>query len=100
MDETETASFWLDSPEVVPGEVHPENIATEGFLFAAPGTAEKEGTFTNTQRLLQYRDKAVDPPMEARSDAWCMYHLGRRIKAKAKDDPRPRNAGINALTWD
>jgi len=100
MVETETASFWLDSPEVVRGELHPENIATEVFLFPAAGTAEKEGTFTNTQRLLQYRDKAVDPPGDARSDAWFMYHLGRRIKAKAKNDPRPRNAGINALTWD
>ena len=100
MVETETASFWLDSPEVVRGELNPENIATEVFLFPAAGTAEKEGTFTNTQRLLQYRDKAVDPPGDARSDAWFMYHLGGRIKAKAKNDPRPRNAGINALTWD
>jgi formate dehydrogenase major subunit len=100
MVETETASFWLDSPEVVRGELKPENIATEVFLFPAAGTAEKEGTFTNTQRLLQYRRKAVDPPGDARSDAWFMYHLGRRIKAKAKNDPRPRNAGINALTWD
>jgi formate dehydrogenase major subunit len=29
-----------------------------------------------------------------------MYHLGRRLKAKAAADPRPRNAGLNALTWD
>jgi len=100
MVETETASFWLDSPEVQRGELKPENIATEVFLFPAAGTAEKEGTFTNTQRLLQYRDKAVDPPGDARSETWFMYHLGRRIKEKAKNDPRPRNDGINALTWD
>ena len=30
-----------------------KTIATEVFLFPAAGTAEKEGTFTNTQRLLQ-----------------------------------------------
>src|SRR6266851_1619345 len=29
-----------------------------------------------------------------------MYHLGRRLKEKAKQDPRPRNAGLSALTWD
>src|SRR5438876_8408365 len=100
MVETETASFWLDSPEVERGELSPDTIATEGFLLPAAGTAEKEGTFTNTQRLLQYREKAVDPPGDARSDTWFMYHLGKRIKEKAANDPRPRNAGLNALTWN
>jgi len=100
MVETETASFWLDSPEVKNGELVPENITTEVFLFPAAGTAEKEGTFTNTQRLLQYRNKAVDPPGDARGEAWFMYHLGRRIKDRAKGDQRPRNAGLNAVTWD
>src|SRR6266487_59394 len=100
MVETETASFWLDSPEVQRGELKPEEIATEVFLFPAAGTAEKEGTFTNTQRLLQYRKKAVEPPGDARSETWFMYHLGRRLKGKAKKDTRPRNAGLNALTWN
>ena len=100
MVETETASFWCDSPEVERGELSPENIATEIFLFPAAGTAEKDGTFTNTQRLLQYRNMAVDPPGDARSETWFMYHLGRRLKEKAKRDPRPRNAGLNALTWN
>ena len=100
MVETETASFWLDSPEVQRGELRPEKIATEVFLFPAAGTAEKEGTFTNTQRLLQWREKAVDPPGDARSEAWFMVHLGQRIKDKASKDLRPRNRGINAITWD
>ncbi len=100
MVEIETASFWLDCPEVQRGELSPETIGTEVFLFPAAGTAEKEGTFTNTQRLLQYRNLAVEPPGDARSEAWFIYHLGRRLKAKAARDPRPRNAGLNALTWD
>jgi len=100
MVEVETASFWSDSPEVERGELSPENIATEIFLFPAAGTAEKDGTFTNTQRLLQYRNIAVEPPGDARSETWFMYHLGRRLKEKAKRDPRPRNAGLNALTWN
>jgi formate dehydrogenase major subunit len=100
MVEVETASFWLDAPEVARGEVRPESIGTEVFLFPAAGTAEKEGTFTNTQRLLQYREKAVDPPGDATSDTWFIYHLGRRLKEKARKDNRARNAGLNALTWD
>jgi formate dehydrogenase major subunit len=100
MVETETASFWYDSPEVHRGELSPETIGTEIFLFPAAGTAEKEGTFTNTQRLLQYREKAVDPPGDARSEAWFMVHLGRRLKEKIQGDFRPRNAGLRALTWN
>ena len=100
MVETETASFWLDSPEVERGELDPKAIGTEVFLFPAAGTAEKSGTFTNTQRLLQFREKAVDPPGDSRGEVWFMYHLVRRLKAKAKGDTRERNAGLNALTWD
>ena len=100
MVETETASFWLDSPEVTSGELPPEAIATEVFLFPAAGTAEKPGTFTNTQRLLQFREKAVEAPGDARSDAWFIFQLGRRLKRKAEQDRRPRNEGLNALTWD
>jgi formate dehydrogenase major subunit len=100
MVELETASFWYDSPEVERGELRPEEIATEVFLLPAAGHAEKDGTFTNTQRLLQWHQKAVDPPGDARSETWFMYHLGRRLKEKAKQDPRPRNAGLSALTWD
>jgi formate dehydrogenase major subunit len=100
MVETETASFWYASPEVERGELKAETIGTEVFLFPAAGSAEKEGTFTNTQRLLQYREKAVDPPGDARSEAWFIYRLGVRLKAKAAGDPRPRNDGLRALTWD
>jgi formate dehydrogenase major subunit len=100
MVETETASFWYASPEVERGELRPETIGTEVFLFPAAGTAEKAGTFTNTQRLLQHREKAIDPPGDARSELWFMVHLGLRLKGKAQADARPRNKGLKALTWD
>jgi formate dehydrogenase major subunit len=97
--EVETASFWLDSPEVRRGEMRTEAIGTEVFLFPAAAHAEKDGCFTNTQRLLQWHERAVDAPGDARSEAWFVYHLGTRLKARAARDPRPRNAGLNALTW-
>ena len=98
--ELETASFWYDSPEIESGELRTEDIETEVFLLPAAGHAEKEGCFTNTQRLIQWHQKAVGPPGDARSEPWFVYHLGRRLKEKARRDPRPRNAGLNALTWD
>ncbi len=98
--EIETASFWYDSPEVERGELRPEEVYTEVFLMPAASHVEKEGSFTNTQRLLQWREKAIEPPGDARSDTWFIYHLGRRLKEKAARDPHPRNAGLNALTWN
>ncbi len=98
--ETETASFWLDSPEVERGELNPDTIKTEVFLMPACGQAEKDGTFTNTQRLLQFHNKSVDGPGDSRSETWFIYHLGRRLKEKAARDPRPMNEPLNALTWN
>jgi formate dehydrogenase major subunit len=99
MVEVESASWWYNSPEVKRGELKPEKIETEVFLFPAAGSAEKDGCQTNTQRLVQFRTAAVEPPGDARSDAWFMHHLARRLKAKAAADPRPRNAPLNALHW-
>ena len=70
------------------------------FFFPAAGYAEKDGCFTNTQRLLQWHEKAVEPPGDCRSDGWFVYHLGRRLKAMAARDERPENAGLRALTWE
>ncbi len=100
MVETESASWWYNSPEVERGEFRPENIQTEVFLFPAAGSAEKDGCFTNTQRLVQFRMKAVDPPGDARSDAWFVYHLGRRLKAKAAPQTGSAYAPLKALTWN
>jgi len=96
--EIETASFWLDSPEIASGELRTEEIETEVFLFPAASHAEKAGTFTNTQRLLQWREQAIEPPGDARSELHFIYHLGRLLKEKATD--APRDAGLRALTWD
>lgn len=98
--ESETASFWLDSPEISRGELQTSDIDTEVFFLPAAGHAEKNGCFTNTQRLLQFHEKAVEPPGDARSETWFMYHLGHRLKEKARAHPAPRNAPLNALTWD
>ncbi len=100
MAETETATFWYDSPEIERGELAPGAIGTEIFLLPAAGHVEKAGCFTNTQRLLQWREKAIDPPGDARSEAWFVYHLGRRLKARAARDRRPATEALNALTWD
>jgi formate dehydrogenase major subunit len=100
MAEIETASFWRDSPEVRSGELRPEDIGTEVFLMPAAAHVEKEGTFTNTQRLLQWKDKALDPPGDARSELWFMHHLAKRVKAHYAGSRKRRDWPIRNLVWD
>ena len=97
--EIESANFWRESPEVERGELKPEDIETEVFFFPAAGHAEKAGAFTNTQRLLQWREKAVDPPGDARSEAWFMHQLALRLIAKAKASNDPLDEPLRALDW-
>jgi formate dehydrogenase major subunit len=89
--ELETATFWHDAPE---------QIETEVFLMPAAGHVEKAGHFTNTQRLLQWRDKALDPPGDARSELHFMHHLAKRIKAHYAGSERARDWPIRNLQWD
>ena len=58
------------------------------------------GRFTNTQRLLQWHDKAADPPGDCRSDLWFTHQLGQRLKKLYADSTAPRDQGFQNLAWD
>ena len=70
------------------------------FFFPAAAHTEKEGSFTNTQRLLQWRDKAIDPPGDARSELNFIYHLGRRLKKLYAGSSDRKDLALLDLTWD
>jgi formate dehydrogenase major subunit len=97
--ELETANFWKESPEVRSGELRTEDIQTEVFLMPAASHVEKEGHFTNTQRLLQWRDKAIDPPGDARSELHFMHHLAKRVLAHYADSEDPKDWPLRNLHW-
>ncbi|MEA2355269.1 MAG: formate dehydrogenase major subunit, partial [Solirubrobacteraceae bacterium] len=96
----ESATFWQDGPEVETGELTPEEVGTEIFFLPAAAHTEKDGSFTNTQRLLQWHNKAVEPPDDCRSELSFMFHLGRRIREKLAGSADPRDRAILDLTWD
>jgi len=98
--EIESAAFWYDSPEIESGELKTEEIATEIFFLPAAAHTEKDGSFTNTQRLLQWHRKAVDPKQDCRSELWFYFHLGRLIKQKLADSEEERDTLIKALRWE
>ncbi|WP_035693399.1 formate dehydrogenase subunit alpha [Azospirillum halopraeferens] len=49
------------------------------YVLPAAGWAEKDGTFTNTERRIQRVRPAVKPPGEARPDWWTFARLGTRM---------------------
>jgi formate dehydrogenase major subunit len=96
----ESATWWKDGPEIESGELRTEDIATEVFFLPAAAHTEKQGSFTNTQRLLQWHHAAVEPAGDARSELWFMYHLGRRIREKLAASTDPMDAPVQQLAWE
>jgi formate dehydrogenase major subunit len=92
--ETETASFWKREG------VDPAMIGTECFFVPTATILEKEGTMTNTNRLLQWHDKAVEPAGEAVSDLRFFHDLGMRLKALYRDSTDAKDRPILDLTWE
>jgi formate dehydrogenase major subunit len=96
----ESATWWLDGPEIESGELRTEDIRTEVFFMPAAAYTEKSGSFTNTQRMLQWHHTAVEPAGDARSELWFTYHLGRKIRAKLAGSADEMDRPVLDLTWD
>ncbi len=96
---TESATFWKDSPEHESGEVRAQDIQTEVFFLPCAAHTEKDGNFTNTQRLLQWHWKACEPPGDCRSELHWIYHLGKTIREKLAGSEDPKDRPILDLVW-
>ena len=99
----ESATWWKNSPEIErerARERRPKEIGTEVFFLPAAAHTEKAGSFTDTQRMLQWRDQAVEPGGDARSDLRFTYELGRRIRAKLAASGAEIDRPVLDLTWD
>jgi formate dehydrogenase major subunit len=99
-NQIESATWWKNGPEIETGEMRTEDIRTEVFFLPAAAHTEKDGSFTNTQRLLQWHHTAVQPAGDARSELWFAYHLGRRIRQKLAGSADEKDRPVLDLTWD
>ncbi len=97
---TETAEFWNNGRLIQRGEMRTDQIATEVFFLPSAMAAEKDGSMTNTSRLVQWHDKVVEAPGESRSDLWFLFHLGRLLKRMYAGSTAAKDKPIQALTWD
>ena len=96
----ESATWWKDGPEIETGELKTEDIDTEMFFLPAANHTEKAGTFTQTQRMLQWRETAVHPPGEARSELQFFYELGLKLRERLAGSEDARDRPLLDMTWD
>ncbi len=76
-----------------------ETARLADVVLPATCFAEKEGTFTNTERLVQRVRKAVEPPGEAKDDAWIVSEISKRMGyTMSADTPEQIVREINSLT--
>ena len=83
--------FWYKRPGRCP--IRQARSRPKSSSCPPRSAAEKDGCFTNTQRLVQWHDKAVEPPGDCRSDAWFVYHLGLRLKQLYAGSTRAARSG-------
>lgn len=73
--QTETSTFW-EAPDM-----KPEDVKTEVYFLPAALIYEKAGSINNSGRWMQWRQKAVEPAGEAKSDFEIMMDLWAHIRA-------------------
>jgi len=90
----ETSEFWkLEG-------MNPAEIQTEVIMLPAAGPLEKEGSFTNTHRLIQWKHKMIEPMGDAHSDGWYIVQIGKRLKKLYADSAAAKDLPIRHLVWD
>jgi formate dehydrogenase major subunit len=90
---TETVEFWK-----APG-VDAKDVKTEVFFLPAAPAAEKDGSLTNTMRLIQWHERAVKPPGDVRSDADFFCGLAHRLQKLYAGSKKERDKGFLAANF-
>jgi formate dehydrogenase major subunit len=77
-------------------------------ILPASAFPEKDGSFTNTDRLVQMGRQAIKPPGEARQDLWIIQQIGQRLGldwqyqhvSEVFDEMRHTMPSIGGITWE
>ncbi|MDX6397593.1 MAG: formate dehydrogenase major subunit [Gaiellaceae bacterium] len=80
---TTSSEFWH-----APG-ADPSQIETEVIVLPATHWIEKEGSFTNSGRWLQWKDQVLPPEGESRHDHWILADLFQRVRELYRRDGGP-----------
>jgi formate dehydrogenase major subunit len=96
--ETETSEFWKNFGPL--NDVDPAKIRTEVFRLPTSCFAEETGTFTNSSRVISWKEKAVDPPGQSKPDSEIISRLFMKVRELYAKDGGRLPEPIAALTWN
>jgi formate dehydrogenase-N alpha subunit len=96
--ETETSEFWKNFGPL--NDVDPAKIRTEVFRLPTSCFAEETGTFTNSSRVISWKEKAVDPPGQSKADSEIISRLFMKLRELYAKDGGRLPEPIAALTWN
>ena len=77
---TTSSEFWQ-----APG-VDPSQVQTEVFALPCTHWIEKDGSFVNSGRWMQWKDQVLPPEGEARHDHWILADLFLRVRELYRAD--------------
>ena len=77
-------------------------------ILPASAFPEKDGSFTNTDRLVQMGRQAVNPPGQAKQDLWIIQEIAKRVGlpwnyghvSEVFDEMRHTMPSIAGITWE
>jgi formate dehydrogenase major subunit len=92
----ETSSFW-ESPGITPADQ--ANIKTEVYRLPGAGFAEKDGTFVNSARWLQWKWAAVPPPGDAKLDQEILARIFLKVRELYQKEPGKFPDAILGASW-
>jgi formate dehydrogenase major subunit len=93
----ETSGFW-QSPGITPDDM--KNIKTEVYRLPGAGFAEKDGTFVNSARWLQWKWAAVPTPGDAKLDQEILARIFLKVRDLYKKEGGKFPEPILSLTWN
>src|SRR5438105_5123275 len=91
---TTSSEFWR-----APG-ADAASIQTEVFMLPTTHWIEKDGSFVNSGRWMQWKEQVIPPEGEARHDHWILAELFDRVKSLYKQQGGKFPDAINAMTTD
>jgi formate dehydrogenase major subunit len=94
----ETATFWKAPKEY--GTPDASKIQTEVFQLPASGFAEKDGTFTNSARWMQWKWKALDPPGQAKTDQEILARIFLAVRELYRKEGGALPEQILKMSWN
>ncbi|HHX87623.1 MAG TPA: molybdopterin-dependent oxidoreductase, partial [Firmicutes bacterium] len=91
---TETAAFWEK-----PG-VDPQAIDTEVLFLPAASFLEKEGTLTNSGRMVQWRYTGIEPVGQSKTDLEMIDLIFKKIRELYAGSTARKDEPILKAKWD